>query len=206
MIFLKAIFYSCVAYIVWSLATLARHYRAAQKIGLPVLVTPIDVVKPFWYLQRKMIAPLALKLPFGLGSWAHRMEAHWTYRDRYAIHARYGPAFSEVSPWGIKVFLADDAGVEDILKRSNDYIKDPNLYGPLEVFGPNVSDIPGPNEVVMSGLSPPMADGSRACVPERHVAVSTAPSGEEISRYACQASDGADDLRGQPLSLQITRI
>lgn len=137
--FFNILIASCLAYAIWTVVVFTQNYRAARKIGFPIVFTPFDVTAPIWYLLRHPISSLALKLPFGWGDWGYRMHGSWTYRARYAMHARYGPAFTEVSPVRIKVFVADDEGVEDMLKRHNDYIKDPAIYGHLDLFGPNVS-------------------------------------------------------------------
>jgi hypothetical protein len=137
--FLPTLLYLSLAYVTWTFVAIVQNYRIARQIGLPTVFIPFDVTSVIWYLLRHPISSLALKLPFGWGDWGHRMHGSWTYRARYKLHAKYGPAFAEVSPARVKVFVADDEGVEDLLKRNNDYIKDPAIYGALELFGANVS-------------------------------------------------------------------
>lgn len=131
------------AYVGWSLLSFARNYRTAQKIGLPIVVSPVDALNPVWYLSRNIVGAVFLKLPSGLGGWAHRLQSHWTNQARYAMHAKYGGAFQEVTPSSVKVFVADPEAIEDIYKRYNDFIKSPFIYGALEVFGPNLDTVNG---------------------------------------------------------------
>ena len=143
MAFLNAFLWLALAYVSWALATFTSNYRTAQKIGLPIVVTPFDVLNPAWFLLKDIISPVFERLPFGLGDWARRLHGHWMYRDRFHIHARLGLAVVEVSPWCVKVFVADVNGVEDLLKRHNDFIKSPMIYGPLAILGPNLDTVNG---------------------------------------------------------------
>lgn len=144
MMMFQVLCWCCLAYAVWTLSSFLQNYRAALRIGLPVVITPVDVIKqPWWYLLRHPLTFIFQRLPWGLGEWTQRIHADWTYKDRFAAHAKYGPAFAEVSFERIKIFVSDNKAVEDILRRNNDFIKDQDIYGMLEVFGPNVDTVNG---------------------------------------------------------------
>lgn len=132
-----------IAYFVWTLVRLINNYNEAKKIGLPVIILPVDPASPLWMFTKDYLKPVLTKLPFGLGTWAGRAEVGWTYFEKYSIHAKYGDAFVLVSPGENDVTLADPAATEDVMRRRNDFIKNPAMYGPLNVYGPNLDTVNG---------------------------------------------------------------
>jgi cytochrome P450 len=56
----------------------------------------------------------------------------------------YAPAFLIVSPGDTQLIISDPEASEDILSRvRKDFIKSKAMYGPLEIFGPNVDSVNG---------------------------------------------------------------
>jgi cytochrome P450 len=115
----------------------------ARKIGLPILITPIHPANPLWMLTKDRLIPAISALPFGLGDWASRAEVGWTFGPKFSIHARYGEAFTIVSPGTNEIYLAEPNAAEDVMRRRNDFIKDPEMYGMLDFYGPNLDTVNG---------------------------------------------------------------
>ena len=130
-------------YLIWAASCLASNYNKARKIGLPILIAPIDSMNPLWMLTKDFLIPIISRLPYGLGEWASRGEIGWTFYARFAIHAKYGEAFIIVSPGHNEVILAEPAATDDIMRRRNDFIKDPAMYGMLDFYGPNLDTVNG---------------------------------------------------------------
>jgi cytochrome P450 len=143
MLLLSVLYALLSAYLIWSVVTFIQNYSKARKIGLPTLISPIGPNNPIWMIFKDRLIPLFSKLPFGLGEWAPRAEIGWTYYDKYAVHARYGQAFTIATPSGIDIVLAEPTAVEDVMRRRNDFIKDPNIYGMLDFYGPNLDTVNG---------------------------------------------------------------
>ena len=59
------------------------------------------------------------------------------------MHARYGSAFTIVTPVENQVFVADAKAAADILIRRNDFVKNPVIYAPFDIFGRNVNSVGG---------------------------------------------------------------
>jgi cytochrome P450 len=131
------------AYLAWSVICFAQNYVAAKKIGLPIVISPVNPMSPVWLLTKHWIIPIASALPFGWGEWAARAEMGWTYGPKFSVHARHGEAFCIVNPTYIEVLLAEPAATDDLLRRRNDFIKDPAVYGMLEFYGPNLDSVNG---------------------------------------------------------------
>ena len=130
-------------YLIWSVFRFTNNYIQAKKIGLPILICPINPMNPIWLLTKDLIKPTISSLPFGLGQWADRAEVGWTYYPKFAVHAKYGEAFTIVSPGTNEIIIAEPTATDDILRRRNDFIKDPDVYGMLNFYGPNLDTVNG---------------------------------------------------------------
>ncbi|KAI1626444.1 cytochrome P450, family 5, subfamily A [Exophiala viscosa] len=131
------------AYFLWALVRLFNNYQEVKKIGLPIIILPVDPASPLWMFTKDYLRPVLTQLPFGLGTWAGRAEVGWTYSERYSVHAKHGDAFILVSPGENDITLADPAATEDVMRRRNDFIKNPAMYGMLNIYGENVDTVNG---------------------------------------------------------------
>ncbi|KIW93477.1 uncharacterized protein Z519_06082 [Cladophialophora bantiana CBS 173.52] len=143
MFFIYAFWSLVLAYLIWTLVRLTANYIEAKKIGLPILIAPVNPASPLWMFTKDRLIPIISSLPWGLGEWASRAEVGWTFYQRYSVHAKYGEAFTIVSPGTNEIYLADPAATEDIMRRRNDFIKDPAMYGMLNIYGPNLDTVNG---------------------------------------------------------------
>lgn len=132
-----------VAYVLWSLLCIFRNYRLAAKIGLPILVCPVNPMGPLWMFGKDFLIPILSSLPFELGEWAERTEIGWTFKSRFSAHAKYGEAFVIVTPGENEIVLAEPAAAEDVVRRRNDFIKNQDVYGMLNIYGPNLDTVNG---------------------------------------------------------------
>lgn len=130
-------------YLIWSVLRFTNNYIEARKIGLPILICPINHMSPLWLLTKDRLKPLISALPFGLGEWSERAEVGWTYYPKFSVHAKHGEAFTIVSPGTNEIYMAEPTATDDILRRRNDFIKDPNVYGMLDFYGPNLDTVNG---------------------------------------------------------------
>lgn len=141
--FLQVTISLLLAYFLWSLVRFIHNYNEAKKIGLPMLITPINPSGPLWMLTKDFLIPIVSRLPFGLGDWAIRGEMGWTFYVKYAIHAKHGDAFIIAGPGENDIVVADPAATEDVMRRRNDFIKNPAMYGMLDIYGPNLDTVNG---------------------------------------------------------------
>ncbi|KAH8805295.1 cytochrome P450, family 5, subfamily A [Xylogone sp. PMI_703] len=134
---------------------IARNYQQVRKHGLPVLVTPFHFLNPFWALSQQYLSPifyyLATRLPSPFNrpfNFIHFTSTDWNFHGRYASHPLpfqyYCPAFFIVSPGDTHIVINDPDAADNIMSRiRKDFIKSRDMYGPLEVFGPNVDTLNG---------------------------------------------------------------
>ena len=124
------------------------------KLGLPILITPWDPLNPIWALTQHYFSPifcfLTTNLPpplCHLFDFIYYSTIDWNFHSRYSAHTPfdfYAPAFLIVSPGDTQLIISDTDASEDILSRvRKDFIKPKAMYGPLEIFGPNVDSVNG---------------------------------------------------------------
>lgn len=117
-------------FLIWStIWPLLRNLSTARKLGLPVVVSPVDPLNIPWLLVADfVIPPLRGILPFYLSQWTYCSQYGGTHTERTVIHKLYGPVFLIAHPAGIELSVADPAAADDILKRRKDFVKDGKLY------------------------------------------------------------------------------
>jgi hypothetical protein len=79
---------------VWHLYGIYKNYQFALKIGLPIIITPINPTNPLWVLVGPYLHSFLAGVPFGLEKWASYSYLGWSWKDKYAMHARLGSAFT----------------------------------------------------------------------------------------------------------------
>ena len=115
----------------WTVNSIYRNYLVARSFGLPIVISPVSPLNPFWILLwRGFPAILSLKhLPYGLGTWARCTSMGWAFQDKHRIHDKLGPLFVLVTPAGNEVTVADPEAAHTVLARRKDYIKPAVMYG-----------------------------------------------------------------------------
>jgi hypothetical protein len=143
MVVIKIIASIAIALISWPILNLLRNYFKARKIGLPIVLNPIDIINPVWIITQKRLIPLFKALPFGLGNWVVYSGFGSMFSNRYRLHAKHGPAFLVVTPKEINLYIGDAEVVEDILSKRKDLIKAEEAGTALNLFGTNVVTLNG---------------------------------------------------------------
>ena len=118
------------AYAIWTVTSLLVNYYSARRIGLPIVISPVSPLDPFWIFSHRYL-PLKLlrSLPWGLGTFARCSYMGWSFQDKCAIHQEMGGAFVLVNPGINEVIVADPEAVHSILGRRKEFIKPAALYG-----------------------------------------------------------------------------
>lgn len=132
-----------VALLSWQAFAIARNYSKARRIGLPLLICPIDPLSTTWAILGPFLNPILVRLPFGLGDFTNYTNLGWCYSDRNRLHRKLGPAFVIVTPRRPQIILGDGLAIEDVLSRRKDYVKPLDMYGVLDLFGRNLDTVNG---------------------------------------------------------------
>jgi hypothetical protein len=109
-----------------------RNYADARRVGLPIIIVPVDPLGIFWLLIGIHFLPLIRLLPGVLSRWTQCCEqGSGGYVDRSALHKRYGPVFIHVNPAFNEVVVADPVAADNVMSRRKDFIKHEKAYGKL---------------------------------------------------------------------------
>lgn len=128
-----------VVYVGRQLFNLTRNYLAAWRTGLPVLVNPTSIASPVWLLGR----PLLMRL-FAGWDWPYRIDNGWTQHARYAPYAAVGGrALWVINPNAKHLYLSDPAAADEVLRRCREFIKNPETYAVMELYGTNLDSANG---------------------------------------------------------------
>ncbi|GAW16697.1 hypothetical protein ANO14919_061340 [Xylariales sp. No.14919] len=129
----------------YSMSQLVQNYLAARKIGLPIRVIPVSHTNPFWMLVDRRVLSIIKRVPFiGNSSFTRYNYRAWELADRYYSHAEMGDAFIIVTPGRNWLYVANPEALMDIFRRRTDFPRCLELTVILNVFGPNISTIDGP--------------------------------------------------------------
>lgn len=100
-----------------SISATTSNYRAAKKMGLPVVVSPVNSRNVFWLLTQKYLAPIICAAPFGLGSWARFTIRGWLWENHEKMYQNLGKVWVQASPKGLDVSEAPGT-IQSHFKRS----------------------------------------------------------------------------------------
>ncbi|CAN8096634.1 unnamed protein product [Discula destructiva] len=130
-------------YFVTSILSFSSNLRAARKTGLPILISPVDLLNPLWIIFQKPLVPLLVKLPFGLGAWTRYNTMSWYFTDKYRVHEEYGKVFLKVSPDWIELHSADPEVNAQIFARRKDFEKPDYILQAVTLYGDSISSVTG---------------------------------------------------------------
>ena len=128
-----------------TLYNLYQGYRNAKRVGLPIFLTPFGKFNPLWQIiGPPLLFPLLQKSPFQfMRDWAMFGDFGYSVQNRGEVHKRWGSAFLVVSPGSTTLVTDDPKAVEDVLRRTNAFVKPRVIYENIEWFGPNVDTVNG---------------------------------------------------------------
>ncbi|KAI0153338.1 cytochrome P450 [Xylariaceae sp. FL1272] len=128
------------------------NYREAKKVGLPIFLTPIPSANPVMFVLGPMLFPIMKRLPSPICDWGQYGNMFWHFQDRANPITKFGPAFVMVSPGKTQLYISDPEGGDDLLSRTKHFLKPPEIYGSIEIFGPNLDTVNGETWNRHSGL------------------------------------------------------
>ncbi|PQE22650.1 cytochrome P450 protein [Rutstroemia sp. NJR-2017a BVV2] len=131
------------AWPIYVLCCLGLNYRKARKIGLPLVVLPIDCGNPLWMSVDTTILPFFRRLPFRYNNFIRFSYRGWEIHDRYRAHQEFGDAFIFVTPGKNWVQVCNVETLTDIFARKTEFIRPVEQLEMLNVFGPNLGTTEG---------------------------------------------------------------
>ncbi|PGH11916.1 hypothetical protein AJ79_04608 [Helicocarpus griseus UAMH5409] len=123
---------------IYRIYNLIKHYVAARKLGLPIILLPVSF-EDVWWMPLRPLFSWVEHLPFGLGSWYAYTELGWPTIDGYRTPQRLGETFILCSPFGIQINTCYPPAVNLIFRDPKDW-KVPDARTRLwTLYGENVA-------------------------------------------------------------------
>ncbi|CAD6574401.1 MAG: hypothetical protein ASARMPRED_006689 [Alectoria sarmentosa] len=131
------------AWVLYSLYCLASNYNQARKMGLSIVILPIDSGNPLWMSVDTHFIRWFKYSPFGKGRFTRFNWRGWEIQDRYRAHQELGDAFVFVTPGKNWLQLCNAEALADVFQRRDDFVRPIEMLDMLNVFGPNLGTTEG---------------------------------------------------------------
>ncbi|CAG8981152.1 hypothetical protein HYALB_00005867 [Hymenoscyphus albidus] len=120
-------------YLVWVIHRLTNNYTVARRVGIPVVVIPVNPESPLWMLLSDYIGPsidrILSWLPFGSGYFTRYAHRGWDVHDRAKSFLELGDAFILVTTGKNWLYICNAETLTEILQRRKEFER------PLEIMG-----------------------------------------------------------------------
>ncbi|KAL2273597.1 hypothetical protein FJTKL_04194 [Diaporthe vaccinii] len=126
--------------LVSSVLSFAKNYRAAKKLGIPIISSPVYSRSLPWMALSPLIGPLLLKLPFGLGSWVRYNRYMWVLEEKASAYQEKGKMFVVVTPAKLQVYSVDLDVIRQVFLRKKDFERSPEACDEMpQLLTPSVT-------------------------------------------------------------------
>jgi cytochrome P450 len=125
------------------LYALYKNYLSARSLNIPIIICLESWQDPIWML----LGPKIRSLLSRIGLWDTNATDYttigWPQFDRFASHAKHGPAFALVTPFKTNIMLSDVDAAREMFKNWRAWIKNPDLYSMFNAYGKNLNSVNG---------------------------------------------------------------
>jgi hypothetical protein len=87
-----------VLFLLSTASNLARNYRIARKVGLPIIIVPISPENPLWMILGRYILPVVQYIPFGNGHFSRFCHIGWEFDEKSRAFLDFGDALMFATP------------------------------------------------------------------------------------------------------------
>ena len=113
---------------------LAVNYYKARKIGVSIVVLPIDPGNPLWMSVDTRIISIFKRFPFGPGNFTRYNWRGWEIEDRYGAHFQLGEAFVFATPGKNRLQVCSAEALAEIFQRRADFVRPTEMLGMLAML------------------------------------------------------------------------
>lgn len=134
-------------FVLWTASHLFSNYLVARKIGVPLIILPINPSSPLWMMISdafgKQIDAALSWTSYGRNSFSRYAHRGWDVKDKAKTFEEIGDAFVMVTTGQNWLYVCNADTLVDILQRRADFKRPPEIMAVLDVFGPNLSTVEG---------------------------------------------------------------
>lgn len=116
------------AWLLYSSIALAKNFRRAQAMGVPLIMVPVSPINVFWIVIEPLVFRILDSLPLNIGSFGRYGRRGWHFHDKSASHVELGDAFALVTPRETFLYICDPDAINDIFARRQDFLRPVQLY------------------------------------------------------------------------------
>ena len=115
-------------YTAFNIYCLAKNYRIAKQLEVPLLIAPVSPENPVWVLLGDSIISVIKRL-FGPNKVTRFGIRGWIFYDKSRTALELGQHYAFVTPDKIWLYVCDAQTLTEVLQRRNDFPR------PLESLG-----------------------------------------------------------------------
>lgn len=123
-----------VAWVLYSSIALAKNFRRAQSMGVPLITVPVSPMNVLWIVIEPLVFRILDSLPFSFGSFGRYGRRGWHFLDKAASHLEFGDAFALVTPRETFLHICDPDAINDIFARRQDFVRPVQLYSKSSLY------------------------------------------------------------------------
>ena len=121
------------SWLTWTAWRITSNYLVARRVGVPVVVVPINPESPLYMMLDDLLGAyidrLVSWLPFGSGSYTRYAHRGWDVRDRAKSFVELGDAFILVTSGKNWFYTCNAETLIELLQRKGEFKR------PLEIMG-----------------------------------------------------------------------
>ncbi|KAF4618988.1 hypothetical protein G7Y89_g14859 [Cudoniella acicularis] len=121
-------------YLAWVVHRLTTNYSIAKRVGVPVVVIPVDPESPLWMLTSDYLGPfidcVLSWIPYGSGSFTRYAHRGWDVHDKAKSFLELGDAFILVTTGKNWLYICNADTIMELLQRRKEFDR------PVEIMGP----------------------------------------------------------------------
>lgn len=122
-----------ITWVLWTVYSLASNYVVARRVGVPIVVVPINPESPAWMLVSDYLWPYIDRvlswIPVGSGSFIRYAHRGWEVHDRAKTFLELGDAFILVTTGKNWLYVCNAETLTELLQRRTEFKR------PLEIVG-----------------------------------------------------------------------
>jgi hypothetical protein len=122
---------------IWLAHRLITNYAIARRVGVSVVVIPVDPESPLWMLTSDYLGPFIDRvlswIPFGSGSFTRYAHRGWDVHDRAKSFLELGDAFILITTGKNWLYVCNAETVAEMLQRRKEFERPLEIMGTFEI-------------------------------------------------------------------------
>lgn len=127
-----------ISWVAWTAYHLASNYAVASRVGVPLIVVPVNPESPVWMLVSDYLGSYIDRvlswIPFGSGSFTRYAHRGWDVHDRAKTFLELGDAFILVTTGKNWLYICNADMLVELLQRKSEFRRPLEIMGEFDAF------------------------------------------------------------------------